>query len=77
MRSVLTLSAAALVLALGICVHQAAAIPPGANATSSDGLVLKVQKGEDKGPATRGQDGGGKGVSPGAAQDKGKRHVTG
>jgi hypothetical protein len=77
MRSLLTLSAAASVLALGVSVHHAMAFSPGAKVAASD-LVLKVQKSDDKGSGagagksdTSGT-GGTRGPSPGAAQDKEK-----
>ena len=82
MRTLLTLSAAASVLAIGMSAHHAAALSPGANSISPQGLVLKVQKSDEKGPATRdggksgdsgarGQDSGGKGTGPSATQEKG------
>jgi hypothetical protein len=82
MRNLLTLSAAASVLAIGMSAHHAAALSLGANSISPQGLVLKVQKSDEKGPATRdggksgdsgarGQDGGGKGTGPSATQEKG------
>jgi hypothetical protein len=85
MRKLLTLSAAASVLAIGMSAYHAAALSPGANSVSSDGLVLKVQKTDEKGPGASGgggksgdsgarsQDGGGKSSTPGATQDKGDR----
>jgi hypothetical protein len=85
MRKLLTLSAAASVLAIGMSAYHAAALSPGANSVSSDGLVLKVQKSDEKGPGAsagggksgdsgaRSQDGGEKGAAPGATQDKGDR----
>ena len=85
MRKLLTLSAAASVLAIGMSAYHAAALSPGANSVSSDGLVLKVQKSDEKGPGASGgggksgdsgarsQDGGGKSTTPGATQDKGDR----
>src|SRR6185295_5335541 len=69
----LTLSAAASVLAIGMSAYHAAALSPGANSVSSDGLVLKVQKSDEKGPGASSQDGGGKSTAPGATQDKGDR----
>jgi hypothetical protein len=83
MRNLLTLSAAASVLAIGMSAHHAAALSAGANSVRPDGLVLKVQKSDEKGPGARdgggksgdsgarSQDGGGKGAAPGATQDKG------
>jgi len=82
MRNLLTLSAAASLLAIGMSAHHAAALSPGANSISPQGLVLKVQKSDEKGPPTRdggksgesgarGQDGGGKGAGPSATQEKG------
>ncbi len=78
MRNLLVLSAAASVLALGMTTHQAAALLPGTNAISHGGLLQKVQKTDEKGPSTRGQEGGGKaapagsGKGPGAAENKGR-----
>jgi hypothetical protein len=85
MRNLLTLSAAASVLAIAVSAHNAAALSPGANSTSTEGLVLQVQKSDEKGPGARdgggksgdpgarGQDGGGKAAGdPGGAQDKGQ-----
>ena len=60
MRNLLVLSAAASVLALGMTTHQAAALLPGTNAISLGGLLQKAQKTDEKGPSTRGQEGGGK-----------------
>ena len=82
MRNLLTLSAAASLLAIGMSAHHAAALSPGANSISPQGLVLKVQKSDEKGPPTRdggkrgesgarGQDGGGKGAGPSTTQEKG------
>jgi hypothetical protein len=85
MKKLLTLSAAASVLAIGMSAYHAAALSPGANSVGPDGLVLKVQKSDEKGPGASGgggksgdsgarsQDGGGKGAAPGATQDKGDR----
>jgi hypothetical protein len=85
MRNLLTLSAAASVLAIGMSAYHAAALSPGANSVSPGGSVLKVQKSDEKGPGApdgggksgdsgaRGQVGGGKGATPGATQDKGDR----
>jgi len=83
MRKLLVLSAAASVLALGISAHQAAATFSGTNAVKPERSVLKVQKSDEKGPGTRGQDAGGKAADPGgrdgsgkgsaASQDKGDR----
>jgi hypothetical protein len=83
MRNLLVLSTAASVLALGISAHQAAATFPGTDAISPEKSVLKIQKSDEKGPGTRGQDAGGKAADPGgrggsgkgvgASQDKGDR----
>ena len=85
MRNLLTLTAAASVLAVGMSAYHAAALSPGANSVNPDGLVLKVQKSDEKGPGARdgggksgdsgarSQDGGGKGAAPGATQDKANR----
>jgi hypothetical protein len=71
MRNLWTLSAAASVIAIGMSAYHAAALSPGGNSVSPDGLVLKVQKSEEKGPGTR--DGGTKSADPGArGQDGGK-----
>jgi hypothetical protein len=79
MQNLLMLSAAASVLALGMSTHQAVARSPSANTLSPQGLVQRVQKGDEKAPARTAQggadrgarDGGGKGPGPGATQDKG------
>jgi hypothetical protein len=72
MRNLLMLSAAASVIAIGMSAYHAAALSPGANSASPDGLVLKVQKSDEKGPGTR--DGSAKGGDPGArGEDSGKR----
>jgi hypothetical protein len=72
MRNLLMLSAAASVIALGISAHPAAALSPGASGIGPEGLVQKVQKGDEKGPGARGQDGGGKGADPRARDGGGK-----
>ena len=72
MRNMLVLSAAASVLSLGIGAHQVGALSPGSDAIVPEGLVHKVQKGDDKGAGARGQDDGGKGTSPGARDGGGK-----
>ena len=64
MRNFLVLSAAASVLALGITTHQAVAFLPSANAISPGGLLQKIQKSDEKGASTRGQDGAGKAAQP-------------
>jgi hypothetical protein len=62
MRNLLTLSAAASVLVIGIATQQAAAFSPGARTTGFDGLVHKIQKGgEPMGPMGPGP-GAGKGT---------------
>src|SRR5262245_9622870 len=75
MRKLLVLSAAASVLALGITTHQAAAFLPSTNAKSPGGLLQKIQKSDEKGPSSRGQDGAGKAAQPsgrdGGAQGSG------
>jgi hypothetical protein len=78
MRNLLTLSAAASLLAIGMSAHHAAALSPGANSISPQGLVLKVQKrpptrngGKSGESGARGQDGGGKGAGPSATQEQG------
>ena len=45
MQSLLTLSAAALVLAVAIGSHEVAALSPGAREVNQNGLVQKLQKG--------------------------------
>jgi hypothetical protein len=78
MRNMLVLSAAASALALGVSMQSAAALSPGTNATGSDGLVQKVQRGDETGAGSRGQGGAGggsaqnKGGDQGAAQAGGK-----
>jgi len=51
MRNLLMLSAAASVIAIGMSAYHAEALSPGANSASPDGIVLKVQKSDEKGPA--------------------------
>jgi hypothetical protein len=52
MRNLLTLAAAASVLAIGVSTDPAAASSPGAKATSPEGTVQKVQRGgEPMGPS--------------------------
>jgi hypothetical protein len=80
MRNLLTLSAAASVLALGLSSHQAAALFPITRTVSQDGVALKVQQsGESAGPGAgktedrgkdgaRGGDGAAKGGGPAAKQ---------
>ena len=71
MRNLLMLSAAASVIAIGMSAYHAAALSPCANSASPDGIVLKVQKSDEKGPGPR--DGGAKGGDSGArGQDGGK-----
>ena len=88
MRNLLTLSAAASVLAIGITAQHAAALSPGARRANPEAPVVKVQKSEEKGagtrdaagksgePGARGQDGAGKGASPGATQQTGSDRGT-
>ena len=78
MRTLLMLSAAASVLALGISTQQAATLFPGATATGSGAFVQKIQqKAEEKGSGgTQGKDTGartGGGQARGAAQNQGDR----
>jgi hypothetical protein len=82
MRNLLTLSAAASLFAIGMSAHHAAALSPAAYGIGPQGLVVKVQKSDEKGPPTRdggksgksgapGQDGDGKGAGPSTTQEKG------
>src|SRR5215475_4366253 len=76
MRTLLMLSAAASVLALGISTQQAATLFPGTTATGSGALVQKIQKkAEEKGSGgAQGKDTGartGGGQARGAAQNQG------
>jgi hypothetical protein len=73
MRNLLKLSAAASVLTIGMSAYHAAALSPGANGASSDGLVLKVQKSDEKGSGTR--EGGAKGGDSGARAQDGRKGV--
>jgi hypothetical protein len=76
MRNLLTLTAAASVLTIGMSAYHAAALSPVANSVGPDGLVLKVQKSDEKGSGTR--DGGAKGSDSGArGQDGGRGAGTG
>jgi hypothetical protein len=83
MRNLLTLSAAASALAVGITAQHAAAFSPGARKAPPEAPLVKVQKSEQTGPGTRDgagksgepgarmQDGAGKGASPGTTQQTG------
>jgi hypothetical protein len=53
MKNLLTLSAAASLLAIGMSAHHAAALSPGANSISPQGLMLKVQKSAELGKADK------------------------
>jgi hypothetical protein len=66
MRNLLKLTAAGSVLALAASGLGAATLTPGTKVTGFQDLVQKVQKGDEKGPGVRSQDGGGKGAEPGA-----------
>jgi hypothetical protein len=72
MRNLLALSAAVSVLALGITTHQAAALLPGTNATSPGGVVHQVQKSDEKGSGTSGQESSGKAANPSNRDTSGK-----
>jgi hypothetical protein len=48
MRNLLTLSAVTSVLTIGMSAYHAAALSPVANSVSPDGLVLKVQKSDER-----------------------------
>ena len=71
MRSILMLSAAS-ALALGLVTSHAATLSPGVDAVAPDGLVQKVQRGDDKGLGGRGEEGGAKRATPGARDGGGK-----
>jgi len=78
MRNLLMLTAAGSALALAVGGIDAATLSPDGKVFGAVSLVQKTQKGDDKGPGARGQEGGGKGMEPGvkgresgAGQDKG------
>src|SRR5262245_11920830 len=71
MRNLLVLSAAASVLAL-VSTHHVAALSPGANATSPQGLVHQEQKSDDT-TGAQGKDGAQRGAEPGKRSEGGMR----